>query len=209
MGAFAIPQQASTITSAPATTSAPSNLTPQQSCAIACDPSDLACRAACVGVARPNASQAVETTECAARCDQGNGSPADTQKYSDCVQSCISSLFPSSQTVSLANGAAGSNSNTNAASATGSGGKLTKSLCRIKPRTFLMHCSHWKLGCYRHCFCYWLQPSVYWRWQLQLCPLCRCWTRWTPGSLCFLKSSLHVGRFGSCDALIKEGLSAS
>jgi len=58
-----------------------------------------------LGIARPNSSQAVETTECAEKCDQGNGSAEDTQKYSDCVQGCIAKLFPSSQTGSLIPGA--------------------------------------------------------------------------------------------------------
>lgn len=61
-----------------------------------------------MGIARPNSSQAVETTECAAKCDQGDGSAEDTKKYSDCVQSCIASLFPSSQTGSQIPGAAAS-----------------------------------------------------------------------------------------------------
>ena len=125
VGAFAIPQDAS-ITSAPA--SAPSAvLTPQQSCAVACPEGDVTCQAACVGVARPNSSQAVETTECAAECDQGDGSPEATQRYSDCVQSCIAKLFPSSQTVNVPGGAAASNAASNAASGTGSGAAATGS----------------------------------------------------------------------------------
>lgn len=100
VGAFAMPQEASQVTSAPAVTQTPS-LTPQQSCAVACDPADVTCQAACLGIARPNSSQAVATNECAAKCDQGSGSPEDTQKFSDCVQSCIASLFPSSQTVGV------------------------------------------------------------------------------------------------------------
>jgi hypothetical protein len=70
-----------------------------------------------LGIARPNSSQAVATNECAAKCDQGDGSAEDTQKFSDCVQSCISSLFPSSQTANIPGaGAAASGS-----AATGSG----------------------------------------------------------------------------------------
>ncbi|KAF2869429.1 hypothetical protein BDV95DRAFT_99443 [Massariosphaeria phaeospora] len=99
VGAFAIPQDAS-ITSAPAA-AASGNLTPSQSCAIACTPGDVTCQAACLGIARPNESQVIGTNECAAKCDQGDGSPEATQKFSDCVQGCIGSLFPSSQTVPL------------------------------------------------------------------------------------------------------------
>ncbi|KAF2132538.1 hypothetical protein P153DRAFT_363848 [Dothidotthia symphoricarpi CBS 119687] len=133
IGAFAIPQQASSITSAPATTAAPSNYTSQLSCASACDATDVDCRAACLGVAHPNASQAIETTECAASCDQGDGSTEDTQKFSDCVQGCIYSLYPSSQTFSLANAAIVSSaasavgSVTNSASATATGSATTGS----------------------------------------------------------------------------------
>lgn len=116
IGAFALPQEAS-VTSAPATTGTV-ELTPQQTCLATCDDSDVTCRAACLGVARPNSSQAVETNECAAKCDQGDGSPEQSQKFSDCVQACIYSLFPSTQTVggpAVASSAAGTE-----ASATGS-----------------------------------------------------------------------------------------
>jgi hypothetical protein len=100
VGAFARPQDASSITSAPAS-AASAALTPQVSCALACDPADVTCQASCMGIARPNSSQAVETNECAAKCDQGDGSPAATEKFSQCVQSCIASFFPSSQTVAV------------------------------------------------------------------------------------------------------------
>ena len=73
-----------------------------------------------MGAARPNSSQVVATNECAAKCDQGDGSSEATQKFSDCVQSCIASLFPSSQTGSLIPGAAASSGA--AASGTGASG---------------------------------------------------------------------------------------
>ncbi|KAF3001427.1 hypothetical protein E8E13_007752 [Curvularia kusanoi] len=114
--AFAVGALAqSSITSAPATTAAPS-VSPQISCVQSCDPADVTCQASCLGIARPNSSQAVETTQCAEKCDQGDGSAEATQKYSDCVQSCIASLFPSSQTGAQIPGAAASH----AASGTGS-----------------------------------------------------------------------------------------
>ncbi|KAF2001193.1 hypothetical protein P154DRAFT_619538 [Amniculicola lignicola CBS 123094] len=114
LGAFAIPQ-ASTITSAPASVVS-ANLTPEQSCATACPPGDVNCQAGCFHVAHPNSSQVVETNECAAKCDQGNGSPEDTQKFSDCVQTCINKYYPSSQTYTVP---AGSAAPSNAASVTG------------------------------------------------------------------------------------------
>jgi hypothetical protein len=99
--AFAAPQAASsTITSAASVVSA--GLTPAQTCIASCPAGDVNCQAACVGAAHPNSSQVDQTTECAMKCDQGDGSPAATEKYSQCVQSCISSYFPTSQTVAAA-----------------------------------------------------------------------------------------------------------
>ncbi|KAF9699900.1 hypothetical protein EKO04_002413 [Ascochyta lentis] len=117
--AFAVGALAqSSVTSAPATTAVP-GVSPSISCVQACDPADVTCQASCLGIARPNSSQAVETTECAAKCDQGDGTAEATKKYSDCVQSCIASLFPSSQTGSQIPGAAASSG----AAATGTGTK--------------------------------------------------------------------------------------
>ncbi|KAF1932305.1 uncharacterized protein M421DRAFT_288794 [Didymella exigua CBS 183.55] len=117
-GAFA---QSSTITSAPATTAA-AGTSPSISCVSACAAGDVTCQASCLGIARPNSSQAVETTECAAKCDQGDGTAEATQKYSDCVQGCIASLFPSSQTVSIPGAAAAASGSgaSGSAAATGS-----------------------------------------------------------------------------------------
>ena len=99
--AFAAPQAASsTITSAASVVSAA--LTPAQTCIASCPAGDVNCQAACVGAAHPNSSQVDQTTQCAMSCDQGDGSPAATEKYSQCVQACISSYFPTSQTVAAA-----------------------------------------------------------------------------------------------------------
>ncbi|KAL2756371.1 hypothetical protein ACRALDRAFT_2027920 [Sodiomyces alcalophilus JCM 7366] len=62
-------------------------------CLGACDSGDVVCQAACIAVPAPNASQAVDATNCAARCDQGDGSPADTEAYSRCVGQCVSQHF--------------------------------------------------------------------------------------------------------------------
>lgn len=96
--AAAAAQSGSTITGAPVSKPAATGLSSAVSCAMACDAGDVNCQAACLGNARPNASQAIATNECAAKCDQGDGSPAATQAYSKCVDACINSLFPSSQT---------------------------------------------------------------------------------------------------------------
>ncbi|KAH6638305.1 hypothetical protein C7974DRAFT_423200 [Boeremia exigua] len=119
--------QSSVITDAPATTSAPA-VAPSISCVSACSAGDVTCQASCLGIARPNSSQAVETTECAEKCDQGDGSAEATQKYSDCVQGCIAKLFPSSQTGAAVPGGAasaavsGSNGASGTAAATGASG---------------------------------------------------------------------------------------
>jgi len=90
-----------------------------------------------LGNARPNASQAIATNECAAKCDQGNGSPESAIAYAKCIDGCINSLFPSSQTAfgpgAAASNAAASGSNvattgarqTGAASGTGTGASAT------------------------------------------------------------------------------------
>ncbi|RMZ66678.1 anchored cell wall 4 [Pyrenophora seminiperda CCB06] len=98
IGAVAVPQNAATTSAPTSAAPAPTGLTPAVSCAMACNAGDVNCQAACLGNARPNASQAIETNECAAKCDQGDGSTAASQKYAKCVDSCINSLFPSSQT---------------------------------------------------------------------------------------------------------------
>ncbi|KAF2682722.1 hypothetical protein K458DRAFT_405479 [Lentithecium fluviatile CBS 122367] len=98
--AYALPQDASSITSAPA---ASASLDPYiaslASCVSACAVGDVTCQAQCAGVARPNSSQAVETNECAAKCDQGDGSKEATEAYAKCQADCFASLFPSTQTV--------------------------------------------------------------------------------------------------------------
>jgi len=120
IGAFARPQDASTVTSAPPS-AASAALTPQVSCVLACPSGDVTCQAACVGVARPNSSQVVETNECAAQCDQGDGSAEATEKYAECQQACFASLFPSSQTAfgAPAGSDVPSQAASNSASATG------------------------------------------------------------------------------------------
>ncbi|KAI8939925.1 hypothetical protein NX059_003653 [Plenodomus lindquistii] len=118
-GAFAVPQDAS-VTSAPASAPVPSGLSGPVSCALECDAGDVTCQAACLGNARPNASQAIATNECAAKCDQGDGSTPDSQAYARCVDACIASLFPSSQTANVPGAAAGGAGASSAASAAAS-----------------------------------------------------------------------------------------
>jgi hypothetical protein len=125
-GVFAVPQ--ASITSAPSAPR-PSGLTPQVSCALDCTPGDVMCQAACLGNARPNASQIVDTNKCAAACDQGSGSKQDSDAYGVCQQSCIASFFPSSQTAfapgagQVASGSAGAQATTGSVRPTASAGK--------------------------------------------------------------------------------------
>lgn len=119
VGAFATPQAAS-VTSAPASAPIPSGLSAPVSCALACDAGDVTCQAACLGNARPNASQAIATNECAAKCDQGDGSTPASQAYAKCVDACINSLFPSTQTANIPGaGAAAAPSAASGAAASG------------------------------------------------------------------------------------------
>ncbi|EMD94457.1 hypothetical protein COCC4DRAFT_75224 [Bipolaris maydis ATCC 48331] len=122
---FAIGASAQSITSTSAS-SAPAStaLSSAVQCAMACEAGDVNCQAACLGNARPNASQVIETNECAAKCDQGDGSPSATEAYSKCVDTCITDHFPSSQTAFVdspagAGAAAPSDAPSSAAAGTG------------------------------------------------------------------------------------------
>ncbi|KAI9860701.1 MAG: hypothetical protein M1824_002992 [Vezdaea acicularis] len=118
---LAIPQSATGTTAVSATgtssSAAATTTSAEQACLAKCANGDVTCQAACITVPAPNDLMANQTTECAAKCDQGSGSPSDTQKYSDCVQGCISSYFYSpSSTIASATGTGGT-----AASATATG----------------------------------------------------------------------------------------
>lgn len=138
VGAFALPQDAS-ITSAPASAAVPTGLSPALSCLSVCSAGDVTCQAACLGNARPNASQVIETNECAAKCDQGDGSAEDSIAYGKCVDGCINSLFPSSQTAFGAGGGAAASSGaasvTNSAQATASPGASATSGSGASPQS--------------------------------------------------------------------------
>lgn len=97
------------------------SLSPQATCLEACELGDVNCQARCLGTAHPNEAQANQTTECVAQCDQGDGSPAATERYSQCVQSCIASYFPTTSTAGAVVGA-GSTAASNMASATSGAG---------------------------------------------------------------------------------------
>ncbi|KAJ5542779.1 hypothetical protein N7535_005203 [Penicillium sp. DV-2018c] len=81
---------AADITTADASTP---TLSPEAQCALRCDVKDICCTAKCYKVPCPSDEQANDTNECVAACPQGTGSPADTQRYADCEQSCYKSHF--------------------------------------------------------------------------------------------------------------------
>ncbi|KAF9735880.1 hypothetical protein PMIN06_011801 [Paraphaeosphaeria minitans] len=129
---LALPQESASITSVPV---ASASLSPAVSCVLDCTPGDVTCQAACMGNARPNSQQVVETNNCAAACDQGNGSKEASEAYAKCQQDCFASLFPSSQTnfqgaaggVSSAASAAASAATSAVASATNAAGSALSS----------------------------------------------------------------------------------
>ncbi|QPH00785.1 hypothetical protein C2857_004758 [Epichloe festucae Fl1] len=124
--AAAVSAQTNSVAADPATASA-------AACLKKCAVGDVNCQSHCITVPNPNEQQVNDTTKCAAACPQGKGSPEETQKYSDCVQGCISKhYYVSSEGTPQATGGSGgnggdSNSNTSAAppsaaSATATGG---------------------------------------------------------------------------------------
>lgn len=65
----------------------------QAACLDDCEDGDVKCQSYCITVPSPNEDQVNDTTECAANCDQGDGSASDTEKFSVCVQKCISDNY--------------------------------------------------------------------------------------------------------------------
>ncbi|KAG8169818.1 hypothetical protein KVR01_000563 [Diaporthe batatas] len=90
-------------------------------CLDACDAGDVNCRAVCLGVPHPDAGQVNATTECAAKCDQGDGSKSDTDAYGACVDDCIANNFYTSggtPQATAGSGSSGSTASGSSASAT-------------------------------------------------------------------------------------------
>lgn len=95
---------------------------------------DLCCIAKCYKVPCPSESQANDTNSCVAACPQGTGTPADTEKYTNCQQNCFSShFFPANggaattHTTSKTTAATGSSATQTNAEASGSKCTLTPS----------------------------------------------------------------------------------
>jgi cobalamin biosynthesis Mg chelatase CobN len=96
--AVAATAQSAASTTTKETPSAVVSLTPEQSsqaaCLEACGPGgDVACTSKCIAVPNPNDSQVNQTTDCVAKCPQGDGSEAQTNEYARCTQQCISQYY--------------------------------------------------------------------------------------------------------------------
>lgn len=105
----------STGSSSPAQSSVVSLIT---QCLDKCDPADTKCRANCVAVPSPNDDSANATTQCAAKCNQGNGSAEQNVAWGECVAECIKNHYYASTGTPNATGAAGNGSGSGSASAT-------------------------------------------------------------------------------------------
>ncbi|KOS16688.1 hypothetical protein ESCO_004881 [Escovopsis weberi] len=83
--------------SAQSSASPSESLSPAQAaeleCLNSCKPDDVNCKAHCEKIPSPNASQAVSTNNCVAKCSQGDGSAAATKAYEQCVSACITNNY--------------------------------------------------------------------------------------------------------------------
>ncbi|OLN88717.1 hypothetical protein CCHL11_01794 [Colletotrichum chlorophyti] len=112
-GAFALLANAQSTTST-AASAASSEQAAIAKCLEGCPATDVGCQSKCVPVPNPNEDQVNQTTECVAKCDQGDGSPEATEKYAQCSAKCVNDYYFSAS--------AGTPSPTNAAgSGSGSG----------------------------------------------------------------------------------------
>jgi len=71
------------------------SMSPQASCLTHCpqDENWANCAAQCEGVPHPETSNVIDTTKCSMECDQGDGSPADTKAYGECLQKCSDQFY--------------------------------------------------------------------------------------------------------------------
>ncbi|WQF77936.1 hypothetical protein CDEST_02950 [Colletotrichum destructivum] len=126
-GALAILASAQATSTSTAVSAASSEQAVITECLKGCPATDVNCQSKCISVPNPNESQVNQTTACVAACDQGDGSPEDTQKYSDCSQNCIKQYFfsaggtPAATAGSGSGSAASGGASAATASASGSG----------------------------------------------------------------------------------------
>ncbi|MCI2467510.1 hypothetical protein KC271_14735, partial [Listeria monocytogenes] len=120
--AVAATAQSGASTTVKETPSATVSLTPEQessaNCLKACGPDgDVACTSKCIAVPNPNESQVNQTTDCVAKCPQGDGSEEQTNEYARCTQQCIGQFYFSSGGTPSPTNAAGSSGTTGSTSA--------------------------------------------------------------------------------------------
>lgn len=65
----------------------------QIDCIEKCDAGDVNCQSQCIAVPSPGGDATEATTKCVAECDEGDGSSAATERYSECVQQCIQTWY--------------------------------------------------------------------------------------------------------------------
>ncbi|SPO04217.1 uncharacterized protein DNG_06900 [Cephalotrichum gorgonifer] len=63
--------------------------TEEQKCIAACPASDVNCIAHCTPVPSPSEDNIKALNECVSKCDQGDGSEAQTIAFSNCTQKCV------------------------------------------------------------------------------------------------------------------------
>ncbi|QUC17689.1 uncharacterized protein UV8b_01930 [Ustilaginoidea virens] len=108
---------AAVVSAQSSTSSADPAIASAAACLEKCARGDVNCQSHCITVPSPNEEQVIETTKCVAACPQGNGSPADTQKYADCSNACIKKHFyVSSEGTPEATGGSNNNGGSGAAS---------------------------------------------------------------------------------------------
>jgi hypothetical protein len=92
-------------------------------CVDKCKDGDVVCQSRCIAVPAPNEDQVHDTNACFAKCDQGNGSPEQTERYANCQQSCITKhYYVTSEGTPQATGVAGNNDNNGSNSSAESSG---------------------------------------------------------------------------------------
>lgn len=127
--AVALAQSKTASSKVPVPTETTSYTPEQVKCLDGCG-SDLSCQAECFGNPAPTEDMVNATTECVANCDQGDGSPEDTQAYAQCMDKCVSAQFYSSTLGSNGNGGAAT-----AGSGSGSGSTKTSGTVSVATAT--------------------------------------------------------------------------
>jgi hypothetical protein len=117
----------------PATTSA--SVSPVQKCLLQCPSDDnwADCAAQCEGVPHPSSVDTEATRKCSAKCDQGDGSPADTRAYAACLAKCSNEYYFSSGSVAVPTAPAEQTSSDSTAVATTSSEATTGGSSSSKP----------------------------------------------------------------------------